>query len=89
MFDEAGHRIEPPMTAGRHLADLRPFSIDIEALRGTAWTCRDDSCAAHEYRAKPGGRAPAIDIANGAGAAWDATLLLPAFTASPPAILTK
>lgn len=86
MFDESGRRIEPPMTAGRHLADLHPFSIDIEALRGMAWTCQDGTCTTHEYRAKPGMQAPAIDVATEAGAAWDATLLLPAFSASPPAI---
>jgi hypothetical protein len=85
MFDESGRRIEPPMTAGRHLADLHPFSIDIEALRGTAWTCQDGTCTTHEYRAKPGMQAPAIEVATQAGAAWDATLLLPAFSASPPA----
>jgi hypothetical protein len=89
MFDESGRRIEPPMTAGRHLADLHPFSIDIEALGGTAWTCQAGRCGAHAYRAKPGMHAPAIDIATDVGTAWDATLLLPAFTASPPATLAK
>jgi hypothetical protein len=89
MFDESGRRIEPPMTAGRLLADLHPFSIDIEALGGSAWTCQAGRCGAHAYHATPGMHAPAIDNAADAGAAWDATLRLPAFTASPPAILTK
>ena len=85
MFD-GGKRIEPPMTAGRLLADLHPFSIDIEATTGDAWTCTG-ACGVHPVRAREArGAVPRLELYSPSESAWNAALLLPRFSASRPAI---
>lgn len=85
MFD-GGKRIDPPMTAGRLLADLHPFSIDIEAAAGNAWTCTG-TCGVHRTFAHGAeNAAPALELPDPSESAWDAVLLLPRFSASRPAI---
>jgi hypothetical protein len=84
MFD-GGKRIDPPMTAGRLLADFRPFSIEIEASTGEAWNCTG-TCGVHRVRSRDqGASAPSLEL-QGEDAPWDAMLLLPEFSASRPAI---
>ena len=78
--------IEPPMTAGRLLADLHPFSIDIDATTGDAWTCTG-TCGVHPVRAREArGAVPRLELYSPSDSAWDAALLLPRFSASRPAI---
>jgi len=85
MFD-GGKRIEPPMTAGRLLADLRPFSIDIAAAIGDAWNCTG-VCGVHPVHPRDArGAVPRLEFQAPQDSAWDASLLLPRFSASRPAI---
>jgi hypothetical protein len=85
MFD-GGRRIEPPMTAGRLLSDLHPFSVDIEATAGDAWTCTGP-CGVHPVHARDaGGQVPRLEFRAASDSAWNASLLLLRFSASPPAI---
>lgn len=85
MRDEHGQRIEPPMTAGRYLADLAPLSIDIRGLSGAHWACAQGHCRVQAEAPLPAGTMPGLQR-NGADSAWDYDLLLPRFTPSPPAI---
>lgn len=87
MFDR-GKRIEPPMTAGRYLSDLHPLSINIDAASGDMWVCMDGECGAHPVFAHGAGSLTTLEYSKPAESAWDATLTLPRFTASPPAIRT-
>jgi erythromycin esterase-like protein len=83
---DGGKRIDPPMTAGRLLADLQPFSIDIGAAAGNAWNCTG-TCGVHPTFARGAGNAaPSLEFLDPSESAWDAVLLLPRFSASPPAI---
>jgi hypothetical protein len=82
MLDEQGHPIEPPMTAGRYLADLAPLSVDVQAAHGAYWACRADGCRVQAVRPH-GARGLSR---NGEDSAWDFELVLPRFTPSPPAI---
>lgn len=82
-----GKPFVPPKTVGGHLADLSPLSIVVRANGGSFWTCMRGQCG--ERPVIPGaaatGALPRVEE-NGVGAAWRLTLLLPRFTASPPAI---
>lgn len=88
MTDENGKPIEPPMSAGRHLADLQPLSIDIDARAGAYWACMGGACRQQAVRAS-NEPAPALDAHAASESAWDATLLLPRFTPSPPAVRAR
>lgn len=88
MTDESGKPIEPPMSAGRHLADLQPLSIDIDARTGAYWACTDGACR-QQYVRPSKGPAPELDAHAASESAWDATLMLPRFTASPPAVSAR
>ena len=85
MFND-GKQIEPPMTAGRYLADLHPLSINISAATGEAWVCMDRECRPHTMRNKGVIEEATLELAEPSKSAWNATLTLPKFTASPPAV---
>lgn len=76
-----------PTTVGRHLADLSPLSINIQASRGEFVRCQDGRCdpqaVAHDL---PERVVPTLERADEAEAPWDMTLILPRFTVSEPAI---
>ena len=85
VFD-GGKQIKLPMTVGRYLVDLHPLSINIDAAGGEAWSCMGRECKPH---AMPTRRSPPVATLEFHGAsesAWDATLTLPVFTASLPAL---
>lgn len=88
MTDEDGKPIEAPMSAGRYLGDLHPLSIDIGARTGAFWACMAGRCRQQAVRAS-NGPAPEIDAHVPSDSGWDATLLLPMFTPSPPAVGTR
>jgi erythromycin esterase-like protein len=88
MTDENGKPIEPPMSAGRHLADQQPLSIDIDARTGAYWACTDGACRQQAVRPS-NGPAPELDAHAALESAWDATLMLPSFTPSPPAVSAR
>ena len=85
MNDGNGKPIEPPMSGGRYLADLHPLSIDIDARTGSYWVCIGGRCRQQAVRGSHG-PAPTMDIHATSESAWDATLVLPRFTPSPPAV---
>jgi hypothetical protein len=84
LFDK-GKRIEPPMTAGRYLADLGPLSIDVEGASGAYWACVAGGCRVQRIEGRAPQREPLLEH-HGSDSAWDAALVLPHFTPSPPAI---
>ena len=85
MFD-GDKRVELPMTAGRRLADLQPFSVDIEAATGEAWTC-SGTCNVHPVVDRgAGAAAPSLELQDTSESPWNSVLLLPRFSASRPAI---
>ena len=82
----AGQR--PPMPTMAHLADVPLHVIRVEAERGAFWGCPSPgSCGPLPYRGPPrtGSSLPAVDWTPGPDAAWDARVLLPRYTAAPPA----
>lgn len=81
-----GKQIEPPMTAGGYVADLRPLSINISAGSGEIWACMGDSCGVHAMPAAGAISAPTLEYAEPSTSAWNATLTLPTFSASPPEV---
>ena len=87
MRDGDGKRIEPPVTAGRRLADLAPLSIDVRGATGAFWACQVERCEVRPV-APPDTPRPATARLerNAADDAWDATLVLPHLTPSMPAI---
>jgi hypothetical protein len=81
-----GKPFVPPRTVARHLADLRPLSIVFRAAEGTFWACRDGHCGERAVLANSLGEPlPRIEH-HPPGEPWMLTMLLPRFTASPPAI---
>ena len=86
MFSTEGKPIEPPMTVGRYLADLAPYSINIGAANGDAWNCMQDGCRAHSLMGRPAIAQAMLAQLPPDESAWDAELTLPRFTISPPAI---
>jgi erythromycin esterase-like protein len=84
MFED-GKRIEPPMSAGRYLADLMPLSIDVEGARGGYWSCTAQGCHVQTIAGPASRQRPTLQR-NGRDNAWDVTLVLPRFTPSAPAI---
>lgn len=89
MYSEEGKRIEPPMTAGRYLADLQPVSIDIGAATGEFWACRQKVCGRQAVFPRTAQSEPALVETPPTESAWDFTMTLPRFHASTPAILAK
>lgn len=85
---EDGEPIEPPISAGRLLADLHPVSIDVRGLSGAYWACADRGrCAVQTVTPSATGSLAAARLEhNAADDAWDFTLLLPRFMPSAPAI---
>lgn len=78
-----------PITAGRLLADLDPLSIRISALAGESVICRQGKCAAQAYTGPAASSAPDYVPEPSSQSPWDATLTLPRFTVSPPAIAAQ
>lgn len=89
MFD-GGKRVELPMTAGRYLADLHPLSINITAVTGESWGCMDGACKVQRIPSRPAISATrwdaVLEFESPAESAWNATLMLPLFSPSPPAL---
>lgn len=83
---DGGKEIKPPMTAGRYLADLHPLSINIDAAGGDAWTCMARKCGVRPMPAHGAPSEATLASADALKSAWDATLTLPQFTASLPAV---
>lgn len=84
LADEDGRRIEPPMTAGRYLRDLDPFSINVHAGAGESVACTQMVCRVQSLGAQAAGTMPRLERSP-PGEPWHAFLILPVFTASPPA----
>lgn len=82
-----GTPYDAPTTLGRHLLDLAPLSIDIQAAKGEFWACRQ-TCGPLTVSApgRPLAQTPELRVAGGS---WDLRLWLPAFSASPPAVPTS
>ena len=81
-----GKPFVPPRTVARYRVDLRPFSVVFRAAGGTFWTCRGGRCGEHDVLANPTGESlPRIEH-HAPEDPWMLTMLLPRFTASPPAI---
>lgn len=83
-----GARIEPPMTAGRYLHDLDPKSVYVHAASGEFWMCTDDDCKPQAVGSNATGVVPRLDKSP-PGQPWHALLILPAVTASPPAVTAE
>lgn len=81
-----GKRIEPPMTVGRYLADLRPVSFDIGAASGEYWACTGGQCKRQGVRLQAPIANPALEAQAPTDSAWDFALTLPDFHASTPAV---
>lgn len=80
-----GKLFVPPTTMARHLADLHPVSIEFRALQGDAWTCQE-TCGRHAFpTANRSMTAPTLEH-HDPGDSWDYVMVLPRFTASPPAV---
>lgn len=79
-----GSPYDAPITLGRHLQDLSPLSIDIRAARGEFWACQQ-VCEPHAVRT-PAANTREIPGVSEAGPSWDRRLMLPRFSASPPAV---
>ena len=75
-----------PVTAGRLLADLAPLSIRITARTGASVACLDGKCGPRPYVDPVASSASAYEPASSSDSPWDATVTLPRFTPSPPAI---
>ncbi|WP_052108111.1 hypothetical protein [Aerolutibacter daejeonensis] len=78
--------VQLPGTAGDYLADLNPWSLRIDGAEGSMWVCfgaRD--CGVRPVRGGGPQPRPTLTLL-GNDEPWDARLLLPQFTASPPAI---
>lgn len=84
VFD-GGKRIELPMTAAQHLADLAPLSIDVKGASGAYWACTASDCRMQAIGSQAPQQGPTL-MRNAPDDAWDVTLVLPHFTPSPPAI---
>lgn len=86
MVGADGKPIQLPRTAGGHLADLNPWSLRIDGAQGNVWVC----FSARDCGVRPvqvSGRLSQPTFTHlGNDEPWDARLLLPQFTASPPAI---
>lgn len=80
-----GKRIEPPMTAGRYLADLGAISIDVSAASGEYSACTARSCGPHPVMERGSQAEPSLAKEAPSESAWDFTLTLPRFHVSPPA----
>lgn len=86
MVGADGKPIQLPGTAGDYLADLNPWSLRIDGAEGSMWVCvgaRD--CGVRPLQGAGPQRQP-LFTHLGNDEPWDARLLLPLFTASPPAI---
>lgn len=85
--DAHGRVIEPPVSMGRHLADLAPLSIQVDALRGQfvacLRACKVTALLDRSGKAIAGLQETAVDESP-----WERVLTLPVLDASPPAITT-
>lgn len=86
MLDSSGKPIAMPPTAGQRLIDLHPLSINIDAAGGEAWNCQNDGCKPHPMFNRGPQKEATLEYSKPAESAWMATLTLPRFTASPPAV---
>lgn len=84
MLDE-GKPVAPPMSMGRLLGDLSPLSIHITAPSGAYWTCVAGVCGPQPAGSGPVPPRPQLRVER-ADQPWRRTLVLPSFSASPPAV---
>ncbi len=94
-YDNPAYRNDPPIPL--HLNGYRIWSVDVGALDGERWSCRITDhnkrlrCGPAIFREIPQKSPSPITVptyrrlAGDSGAAFDAELVLPEFTASPPA----
>ncbi len=85
MVDAHGNAIEPPVSMGRHLADLAPLSIQVTAVRGDFVACLP-ACKVTALPDRSGKVSAGLQRMAAAGSAWDMASTLPLLTASPPAV---
>lgn len=86
MVDAQGRPWPAPKTTGAYLADLAPWSLRIDGAEGSMWVCFSTAdCGIRPITNGSPQAQPKVDVL-GAEEPWDARLLLPRFTASPPAI---
>lgn len=86
--DADGRVIEPPVSMGRHLADLAPLSIQIDAVRGQFVACLQ-TCNVTALRDRNGKAIAGLQETAADESAWEMVLTLPVLEASPPAIATN
>lgn len=85
MFSAEGEAIELPTPMGRHLSDLEPLSIVFRASAGDYWACQK-TCGVQQVNGIAGATDQPRLSHSDDGDSWDMELLLPRFTASPPAV---
>ena len=85
MLDRDGKPIELLPSAGQQLSDLAPWSVRIDAAQGNAWFCGHKGCGVNPLLDRGAQHSANLEW-MGPQEGWDAQLLLPRFTASPPAI---
>ena len=61
------------------------LTVDIQFLRGDAWNCRGHKCGIHALPSREGTR-PLLRLNGTPSGPYDATIVLPEGTASPPAV---
>ena len=83
--DAHGRVIEPPVSMGRHLADLAPLSIQVDALRGQFVACLQ-ACNVTALRDRGGKGIAGLRETAADESAWEMVSTLPVLEASPPAI---
>ena len=83
--DADGRVIAPPVSMGRHLADLAPLSIQVDAVRGQFVACLH-ACKVTALLDRSGKAIAGLQETAADASAWDRVLTLPVLDASPPAI---
>lgn len=87
VIDARGRVIEPPVSMGRHLADLAPLSIQVDAVRGHFVACLQ-TCNVVALPDRGGKTGAGLQETAAGESAWERVLTLPVLEASPPAIAT-
>ena len=76
-------------SSGPSMATLLPeretLTVDIQFLRGDAWNCRGRKCGIHAFPSREG-TSPLLRLNGTSSGPFDAAIVLPEATASPPAV---
>lgn len=78
--DADGRVIEPPVSMGRHLADLAPLSIQVDAVRGQFVACLR-ACKVTALLDRSGKAIAGLQETAADASAWDRVLTLPVLDA--------